>query len=122
MANSNSTLKKRPKSAALPSVAPLVITPDDGLVPYNIESLEGDPPISAYADAAAHWGLPVWAMMIPGATRDMFEDNCTKMLRLIRLMGDYLDSSDSQRSSIETVAAGLAELHRSKGAAELAHV
>jgi hypothetical protein len=77
----------------------------------NVENLEGDALISTYAAAAAYWGLPVWAMMIPGTTRDMFED-LTKMTRLVRLMRDYLDSSDTQRSSIETVAAGLAELNR----------
>ncbi len=82
----------------------------------HVENLEGDPPISTYATAAAHWGLPVWAMMVPGTTRDMFED-LTKMMRLVRLMRDYLDSSESQRSSIEGMAAGLAELNRQGAAA-----
>jgi DNA-binding XRE family transcriptional regulator len=79
----------------------------------NIENLEGDPLISTYAAAAAYWGLPVWSMMVPGTTRDMFED-LTKMMRLVRLMRDYLDCSDTQRSNIEGMAAGLAELNRHK--------
>jgi hypothetical protein len=79
----------------------------DNLAP--VENLEGDPPLSAYAASAAHWGLPVWAMMVPGTTRDMFED-ISKINRLVKMVGDYLACSDSQRSSIEGMAAGLAGL------------
>jgi hypothetical protein len=85
----------------------------------NVENVEEDLPISAYAAAAAHWGLPMWAMVIPGTTRDMFED-LTKMMRVVRLMRDYLDCSDAQRSNIEGMAAGLAEINR-KRAAEVSH-
>jgi hypothetical protein len=85
--------------------------------------LEGDPPISAYAAAAASFGLPAWTMMVPGTTRDMFQD-ITKMTGLVRLVRDYLDCSDSQRNSVECMAAGLGELnrHSRKRAAEVAHV
>ena len=76
-----------------------------------IANFEGDPPLSAYAEAAAHWGLPVWAMMVPGTTREMFEDPA-KARRLVRLVRDYLDCSESQRSNIEGMTAGLAELNR----------
>jgi hypothetical protein len=80
-------------------------------VPTPVENLEGDPPISTYAAAAAHWGLPMWAMVIPGTTRDMFED-LTKMKRVVQLMQDYLDCSDAQRGNIEGMSAGLAKLNR----------
>jgi hypothetical protein len=81
----------------------------------NVENLEGDPPLSTYAAAAAEWGLPVWAMMIPETTKDMFTD-IAKIKRLVKLMRDYLDCSDSQRSNIEAMAAGLAELNRKRTA------
>jgi hypothetical protein len=87
----------------------------DDQVDALIENPEADPPLSIYAAAAARWGLPVWAMMVPDTTRDMFENDAVKikrLVRLVRLVSDYLDASDSQRSSIETVAAGLAELNR----------
>jgi hypothetical protein len=84
----------------------------------NVENLEGDPLISTYAAAAAYWGLPMWAMVVPGTTRDMFED-LTKMNRLVQLMQDYLACSDTERANIEGMAAGLAKLNRQR--AEVAH-
>jgi hypothetical protein len=85
------------------------------------------PPLSIYAAAAARWGLPVWAMFVPGTTRDMFENDATRIKRLVRLVTDYLDASDFQRTSIEGMAAGLAEPNRASPAVsrqlceELAH-
>lgn len=79
----------------------------------NVENLEGDARISTYAATAAFFGLPLWAMLVPGTTKDMFDD-LTKMGRLVNLVRNYLDSSESQRSSIEGMAAGLAELTRHK--------
>jgi hypothetical protein len=72
-----------------------------------------DPPISAYAAVAAHWGLPIWAMMVPGLSKGMFED-LTKMMRLVKLMRDYLSCSETHRTHVEEMAAGLAELNRHK--------
>ena len=77
----------------------------------NVENLEGDPRISSYAAVAAYWGLPVWAMMVPGTTKDMFEDR-TKIRRVVQLMQDYLDCPDSERANIEGLASGLAKLSR----------
>jgi hypothetical protein len=42
----------------------------------------GDRSISEYAEVAAYFGLPLWAMLVPGLTRDMFED-ISKMMRLV---------------------------------------
>jgi hypothetical protein len=86
----------------------------------NTENLEADPPLSTYATAAARFGLPAWAMMVPGTTRDMFKD-ITKMMRLVRLMRDYLACSDAQRSNIDGMAAGLAELGRRRTAEVVAN-
>jgi hypothetical protein len=82
----------------------------------NLENLEGDALISTYAAAAAYWGLPVWAMMVPGTTRDMFED-IGKIKRLVQLMNNYLDCPDTERSHVEAMAAGLAKISRKRAAA-----
>jgi hypothetical protein len=74
---------------------------------------DGDAPISAYVAVAVEWGFPVWAMMIPETTRDMFEDP-TRMNRLVKVMQDYLACFDDDRGNIEGMAAGLAELNRNK--------
>jgi hypothetical protein len=121
MPQSNSTLKNRKSAAAASVPAPRTNQSDDLLINIINDRPQGDPRISAYGAVAASFGLPLWAMMIPGTTRDMFED-LTKMTRLVRLMRDYLDSTDSQRSSIETVAAGLAELNRQRAAQVPSHV
>jgi hypothetical protein len=71
----------------------------------------GDKSISEYAEVAAYFGLPLWAMMVPGLTRDMFED-ISKMMRLVKLVRDYLDCSDAHRTHIDQMAAGLAKLDR----------
>jgi hypothetical protein len=76
-----------------------------------ITRLEGDAPISAYAAVAAALGLPVWAMMIPETTRDMFEDSA-RMDRLVKVMQAYLACSDDGRRKIEGMASGLAKLNR----------
>jgi hypothetical protein len=78
----------------------------------NVENLSGDHLISTYAAVAAYWGLPLWAMTLPGTTRDMFED-ITKMHRLVQLMTDYLDCSDERRLGIEGTTSALADLTRS---------
>ncbi len=78
-------------------------------VAAQLNGLRGDPRISAYAAVAAEWGFPVWAMMIPETTRDMFEDR-TRMDRLVVAMQDYLTCSDEDRRNIEGMAAGLAKL------------
>jgi hypothetical protein len=90
--------------------------PSDAQIRAELAAIEGnDPPLSAYAAVAAQFGVPAWAMMVPGLTKDMFED-ITKMPRLVRLMRDYLDCSDAQRSNTEAMAAGLAELSRGRAA------
>ena len=81
----------------------------------SVENLEGDAPISAYAEVAAGFGIPLWPMFLPGLTRDMFED-ISKTMRLVKLMRDYLGCSDAHRSHVEHMAAGLAELNRHKAA------
>jgi hypothetical protein len=78
-----------------------------------------DKAISTYATAAAEYGLPVWAMMVPGTTKDMFEDR-TKIRRVVQMMQDYLASSDAQRGDVETVASDCAEINRGR-ATEVAH-
>ena len=76
----------------------------------NIKNLVGDPRISTYARRRQpNGGFPVWAMMIPETTKDMFEDR-TRMNRLVKAMQDYLACSDGDRRSIEGMAAGLAKL------------
>jgi hypothetical protein len=100
--------------------------PDDQ-VDSLIDNPEADPPLSIYAAAAARWDLPVWAMFVPGTTRDMFENDAAKIRRLVQLVTDYLDCPDTQRSHIECMAAGLAKINRREPALpmplceELAH-
>jgi hypothetical protein len=95
----------------------------DAILDEMSAAARGAPPtdkaISTYATAAAEYGLPMWAMVIPGTTRDMFED-LSKMKRLVRLMSDYLACSDTQRGDIETIADDIAELNRQR-ATEVAH-
>jgi hypothetical protein len=50
-------------------------------------------------------------MVVPGTTQDMFED-IGKMRRLVKLVSDYLDSSETRRIQVEGMAADLAELNR----------
>lgn len=91
----------------------LATRPKSGLQNKHVESLKGDPRISTYAAVATEYGLPIWSMFIPETTRDMFAD-LTKMQRLVRLMRDYLACSDAQRSHIEAMAVGLAEINRGR--------
>jgi hypothetical protein len=95
-----------------------VISDDE--VDALIENPEADPPISVYTAAAARWGLPVWAMFVPGTTRDMFENDAAKIKRLVKFVSDYLDCPDTQRSHIECMAAGLAEINRRGSAVQRA--
>jgi hypothetical protein len=71
-----------------------------------------DHPISAYGEIAASFGLPLWVMVVPGTSKVMFENGGVE--RLVRLVRDYLDASDSQRSNVEGMAAGLAEINRGR--------
>jgi CTP synthase (UTP-ammonia lyase) len=116
MANSHATTpKNRRKSAAAPKTLD-----DNDLESAIVENLESDdPPISAFAEVAAQYDLPIWAMVVPGTTRDMFED-ISKMKRLIKLVSDYLDCPDSWRSNVEDLAAGFAEINRNVPAARAA--
>jgi hypothetical protein len=82
----------------------------------NVENLESDPPLSTYAAAAAYWGLPMWAMVVPGTTRDMFED-LTKMRRMVQLVQDYLACPDTERGNIEGMVAVLAKINRKRAPA-----
>jgi hypothetical protein len=86
--------------------------PDDQ-VDSLIDDPEADPPLSAYAAVAESLGLPaLWPMFIPGTTRDMFEGDAAKLKRLVKMVGDYLDCSDTERGHVECMAAGLAKINR----------
>jgi hypothetical protein len=82
-----------------------------------IENLEGDTPISVYAEVAAEFGLPAWVMMVPGTTRDMFEDDAAKAKRLVKLVEDHLACPESWRKNIEDLTAGFADINRGRTAA-----
>jgi hypothetical protein len=92
--------------------------PDDQ-VDALIDDPEADPPLSAYAAVAESLGLPaLWPMFIPGTTRDMFEEDAAKLKRLVKMVGDYLDCPDTERSHIECMAADLAKINRREPAVQ----
>jgi transcriptional regulator with XRE-family HTH domain len=78
----------------------------------NIERLEHSSQIKNFAAIAAHFGVPLWVMFVPGLDVSLLEG--PKLKRIVTLVQDYLACDDTERELIEKMAAGYAGLHRRK--------
>lgn len=78
----------------------------------NIETLKHDSQLGNYAAIAEYFGVPLWAMFVPGLSVDLLEGE--KLRRLTSLVENYLTCDNSEREHIENMARGYAGLARSK--------
>jgi transcriptional regulator with XRE-family HTH domain len=78
----------------------------------NLERLEHDSQISNFAAVAAHFGVPLWVMFIPGMDTSMLEAG--KLKRLVTMVENYLSLEDADRVHVEAMAAGFAKLKAKK--------
>lgn len=76
----------------------------------DIEGNDTDSGFSNFAALAAHFGVPLWAMIIPGLQTEMLEGD--KLKRLVKLMQDYVACDDAGRVHTENMAAAHASLKR----------
>ena len=78
----------------------------------DIESDSADSGFSNYAALAAHFGVPLWLMLIPGLDTDLLEGDRLKRFR--KLVEDYVACDDTTRVHIENLAAAHASLKPKK--------
>ncbi len=78
----------------------------------DIESDSADSGFSNYAALAAHFGVPLWLMLIPGLDTDLLEGDRLKRFR--KLVEDYVACEDTTRVHIENLAAAHASLKHKK--------
>lgn len=78
----------------------------------NIEADDTDSGFSNYAALAAHFGVPLWVMLIPGLDTELLEGDHLKRFR--KLVEDYLACDGTARAHIENMAAAHASLKQPK--------
>jgi hypothetical protein len=65
-----------------------------------------------YTAIAEHFGVPLWIMFIPKLEKEMLRGD--GLARLVKLMTDYMDCSDTQRKEVEEAARVLARINKAR--------
>lgn len=78
----------------------------------NVETLKHDSQLGTYSAIADYFGVPPWVMFIPGLDVKLLEGE--RLKRLEKLVQDYLQCNDTERTHVENMAAAHASLHRKK--------
>ena len=73
---------------------------------YNVLNAANPPKLETYAEVARLLHVPLWVLLLDDLPERVDLKDPTALKRLVRLMDNYLQASDTGRKDIETVAEG----------------